>query len=416
MGTTQPQSPPAPRVLYLVYWGLDEQLGSSLVVPAVRKVAEHGVRYAVISFEKPPTVEAQGSRARIRQQLSAAGVIWCPLRYHKTPKWPATAFDLLHGVLRGVLLGWRQKAQIIHARTFVGGLMGYIVARLIGARFVYHNEGFYPDEQVDGGVWRRGSLPHRVAKRLERLLYEHADGIIVLSLRAKADVERLPGVAARKTPTIVVRSCVDLTLFPERPRTPWQPGRPLRFVWLGSVGGRYRFDEGVRFVETAVKRGLPVTLHVLNRVDEPRIRETLAASAVPPNTWSIEGLPYAQVPAALARHDVGLFTFTQGISEHGCSPTKFGEYWASGLPVVTTPNVSDTEDTILEERVGVILESYQDESRERALDELLLLLRDPETPTRCRRAAEELYALQPASREIDGIYRRLREPDVRPGA
>ena len=48
--------------------------------------------------------------------------------------------------------------------ALLGGLIGLPLARLLGARFIYHNEGFYPDEQVDGGVWRFGSLPHRVGR------------------------------------------------------------------------------------------------------------------------------------------------------------------------------------------------------------------------------------------------------------
>src|SRR4030042_1457511 len=97
-------APPAtslpPRVLYLVYWGLDAPLGSSLVVPSGLTFAARGGTYSVVSFEKPPTGDAEASRAQIRQGLAATGVAWHPLRYHKTPKWPATAYDLLHGALR----------------------------------------------------------------------------------------------------------------------------------------------------------------------------------------------------------------------------------------------------------------------------------------------------------------------------
>ena len=109
----------------------------------------------------------------------------------------------------------------------------------------------------------------------------------------------------------------------------------------------------------------------------------------------------------LARQDVGLFLFTRGISEHGCSPTKVGEYWAMGLPVVITPNVSDTEEIIRRERVGVLLSGFSDEAYERALGELLALLGDSDLPKRCRAAAEGHYGLGPACERLQALYTAL---------
>ena len=82
----------------------------------------------------------------------------------------------------------------------------------------------------------------------------------------------------------------------------------------------------------------------------------MAPSGLDPSTWSLDCVPHTKIPAELAaRKDAGLFFLTEGISEHGCSPTKVGEYWASGLPVVTTGNVSDTEAIIRRENVGVVV-------------------------------------------------------------
>jgi hypothetical protein len=40
-----------PRVLYISYWGALEQLGQSLVVPAVKKLANMGVEMTLVTFE-----------------------------------------------------------------------------------------------------------------------------------------------------------------------------------------------------------------------------------------------------------------------------------------------------------------------------------------------------------------------------
>jgi glycosyltransferase involved in cell wall biosynthesis len=113
------------------------------------------------------------------------------------------------------------------------------------------------------------------------------------------------------------------------------------------------------------------------------------------------------MPGELAQQDAGLFLFTRGISEHGCSPTKVGEYWAMGLPVVTTPNVSDIEDIVSRERVGVLLPRFSPEAYERALDDLLTLLEDPDLPRRCRAASEKYYGLEPNCERLHEMYLSL---------
>ena len=80
---------------------------------------------------------------------------------------------------------------------------------------------------------------------------------------------------------------------------------------------------------------------------------------------------------------------------------------AMGLPVVTTPNVSDTDDIIRRERVGVIVKDHSDEAYRQALADLLGLLEDPQTPQRCRRAAETHYALDSACRRQALLYDSL---------
>jgi glycosyltransferase involved in cell wall biosynthesis len=319
----------------------------------------------------------------------------------------AKTFDALTAWARAVGAELRERTEIVHARTFVAGVMGLVLAPLLRAKLVYHNEGFYPDEQVDGGVWMKGSAIHRLACLIERLLYSRADGIVVLSERAKVQVERLPAVRRRVTPVIVVPSCVDLEEFPVFERQRWCPGRTLRLVYVGSVGNRYMFDRVAEFAAAAYGRLGKVTLRVLTRTPRNTIEDIVRRSGLPSELMSVECVPHARMAEELAQRDAGLFLFTQGLSEHGCSPTKVGEYWASGLPVVITPNVSDTEDVIRRERVGVILQDFSAEAYDRALDELLALLDDPDLARRCRAAAERHYALEPACERLHSLYQAL---------
>ena len=396
-----------PRVLYISYWGALEQLGQSLIVPAVKKLAQSGVDLTLLTFDKPHDLARLDDVRRVREMLWNDGIEWLPLNYHKDPKIPATLFDIAHGIVRSLGKRLTKRFDIVHARTFIGGLIGLIVAPLIGAKFVYHNEGFYPDEQVDGGVWKQNSRPHLVAKRLENKMYSRADGIIALSHRAKAIIENLPKVARKNTPVIFVPSCVDLERFHLPETKPKFSPDEFKFVYIGSVGNRYILDKIGSFMAAARKIHPNVTLQIYSKADVDLITRMLDDGGLEREAWKLEAVPYSEMPARLTNFQAGLFFLTEGISEHGCSPTKIGEYWATGLPVVTTPNVSDTDEIIRCERVGVIVERQDEKSYLQAFEELLDLLQDGKLSERCRQAAEVHYALTPACERQVELYRNL---------
>lgn len=394
------------RVLYVAYWGALEPLGQSLVVPAVLRLAQLGVSLTLITFEKPADLANAAAVHKQCEVFAAGGVTWHPLRYHKTPKWPATALDVALAVLKALQLRLRGRFDVIHARTFVAGPMGYAIARLLGARFVYHNEGFYPDEQVDGGVWKEGSRVHRLARGIEAFLYDHADGLIALSDRAREILVARPKVLAAETPVIVVPSAVDLTAFQPAPAVR-RSISAISLVYLGSVGLRYRLDDAGRFVTAVRKMRSNTTLTVVSRADRVLVESMLDGSGLPREAWTLKEMAHAEVPAELQRHEAGLFFLTEGLSEHGCSPTKIGEYWACGLPVVTTPNVSDTDAIVRNRVVGVVVRIRESGAFDTAAKALLDLLGDKDLPKRCREAAENAYSLEFSCLRQLSLYAQL---------
>ena len=305
------------------------------------------------------------------------------------------------------MIGLRLRPDIVHARTFIAGLIGLVLAPLLRAKLIYHNEGFFPDEQVDGGVWEKDSAIHRVFKLLEQQMYARANGIIALSQRAKKVIENLPSVARKDTPVIVVPSCVDLQHFQPTNSGPAVIENELRLVYVGSVGRRHLMDKIGRFVAVVAAEVRNVHLRVLSQTEKSAVTLMLAASELSESNWSYASVPHAEIPEDLKHQHAGLLFYPQGLSEHGGSPTKVGEYWASGLPVITTPNVSDTDEIIRREKVGVVVEEHSDEAYRRAFHELWELLGDAELPHRCRQAAEKYYALDSGCERQFDLYRNI---------
>ena len=386
------------RLLYISYWGLREPLGQSLMIPPLLRMAKSGLKITLVSFEKPHHLSDKAGMEESRRQMQEAGIHWIPLRYHKTPTAPATLWDITQGAARSILASLKQRPDIIHGRTYLGGLMGFAISRVLRRPFVYHNEGFWPDEQIDGGNWPAGCRQYRITKRWERNMYRRAAGVITLSQPAREIVTKIRRQKSADS-TVVVPSCVDLEHFqPENNSQEAQSNQEntqgCRLLYIGSLGFRYRTHDMARFVRLSRQKMPNATLTIYSHSDHDMIRREMRANGVQDEWCKLDFVPHSQMPHEMKKQDAGLFFLAQGVSSQVCSPTKIGEYWACGLPVVTTPGVGDIDAIVQRERVGVIVKSDDDQSYLQAAEELRLLLQDPDLAQRCRQAAERYYSIE----------------------
>jgi glycosyltransferase involved in cell wall biosynthesis len=401
-----------PHILYVAYWGLREPLGRSLILPAVERLAGRGIDLTLITFEKPRDLGDGEGMAEYYRRLHAVGVRWKPLRYHKHPNIPATAFDVLQGALAALMGLTGGKPALIHARTFVGGVIGLVLSAVLGVPYIYHNEGFWPDQQIEGGFWPADGLLYRTIKRIERVLYERASGLVLLSERSRPIIERLPGVRRHRTPIAVVPSCVDLDRF--KCAGGDCRGAPPRLIYIGSLGGRYHIGPIGGFMRAVLSLEPEARLEILSHSDPDMIRAGLTAARLPPEVWEVSTVPHEQVPAHLCRADAGIFFLSGGVGALSCSPTKVGEYLACGLPVVMSAGVGDLDEMVRARRVGVLVEDATEEALMTAAQRLLRLLRDAEVRSRCRAAAETHYSLEAGIDAQLALYERVARSNARP--
>jgi glycosyltransferase involved in cell wall biosynthesis len=295
--------------------------------------------------------------------------------------------------------------RIVHGRTFIGGLIGCIAGTACHRPVVYHNEGFWPDQQVEAGFWSRDHWLYRTMKAIERRLYESADGLLLLSQRSVAIVGALPGVRRRCPPIAVVPSCVDLSRFQCQAVKPAWP--PVRLTYVGSLGGRYLTAPLAHFLCALRKLEPSATLTILSQSSAAAIQDCMRAAGAADDAWTVATVPHVDVPSLLCRAHAGLLFQAGGVGGASGSPTKVGEYWACGLPVVTLPGIGDADEVIASDRVGVTVPDLSPASLEWAAAELLKLLQDPGHPRRCRAAAERTYSLERGLDVQLALYKRL---------
>ena len=396
-----------PAALYISYDGMLEPLGQSQVIAYLERLADE-VEFHLISFEKSADWADTQRRAAVAERLSRAGIVWHPLSYHKSPTVPATMFDIAQGLGKAIRVAVKHKVRVVHARSYVPGLIALGVKRAVGARFLFDIRGFWAEERTDGGLWPEGGRIYRVAKRVERSLLLGADWIVTLTESSVPVLEGFPYLRnGSHAPISVIRTCADLDRF-----SPGAGKAPDVFTlgYLGSVGTWYMFDELLEcFLE--LRRQRPESrLLIVNRNDHELIRAKLAEYRIDPALVELTAVDHSDAPDAIRRMTVGTAIIRPVFSKISSAPTKLAEYLGCGVPCLGNSGVGDMAPILEENQVGVALTGFGEPERRNAIARLLSLVESPGLAKRCRETALRLFSLDGGVAAYREIYRALLEP------
>lgn len=372
------------RCLYLSYDGLLDPLGRSQVVPYLERFARGGIKLFVVSFEK--TALSDDDISRCRRRLRSQRIHWLPLRYHKRPPVMSTVWDLLQGLVATRKICSRWRPDIVHARGYVVALLALWVKHLTRARFLFDIRGFWPEQRVEGGLWKANGMLYRTTKWCERRFFQAADGIVILSEAGKNILDARLAQRGIQVPTVVIPTCVNLNRFTLPEDLSQNNGKGFTLVHIGSLEGWYALDAMSSFF-SLVQEQIP---------------------DVDPRLYRIQSLPHEEVPGALRNARASLCLVKPVSSARAACPTKVGESLACGVPIVITAGVGDCDTLIERERVGVVVRTLSHDSYRVAVSQLRQLLQEgEELRRRCRRVAERYFDLEQGVEKYLALYREM---------
>ncbi len=392
-----------PAVLYVSYDGALDPLGRSQVVPYVEGLAALGWRFHLLTFEKDARWAEHGERSAMEERLAASGVTWHPMRYHKRPPVAATARDIAAGLGAARRLHACDPLALVHARSYPSALIALGLRSASGVPFLFDMRGFYPEERVDGGLWRAGGPVFQVAKHLERDFLGAAAGVVTLTEASVPIVVEAMERAGGRGELAVIPTSVDLERFALRP----MPGGPFTLAYFGSVGTWYLLDEMMKLGRAVLDEvGDSRLLFVVNDGAEA-VRTAAAAARVPAERLTLTSVPHERVPEALAEAHATYFLIRPEGSKVASAATKFGESLALGRPVAANRGVGDTAAVIEEDGVGVVVEALGDDEYRRVARALAARAGEPGMAKECRQVAQARYALDAAVEAYARLYRAM---------
>jgi glycosyltransferase involved in cell wall biosynthesis len=401
-------------VLYLSYDGMTDPLGRSQVLPYLAGLSARGHRISLISCEKSDRLRQHG--LVVRQLCQDAGIAWHPLRYHKRPPILSSVFDVIAMRRAAERLHRQRHFDIVHCRSDMAALAGLPFKRRRGVRFIYDMRAFWPDERVEGGSWDRSNpvyaAVYRYFKVREAEFLSEADHVVSLTQEGRRVLLGRSDRRADGPPISVIPCCADFAHFPlttdavraER-RTELGIAHDTRLLaYLGSIGTWYMLDEMLDFFRVYRRRN-PMAKMLFITPDAPATILTAARTrGVSSDELIIRPASREEVPKLLAAADVGLFFIKPVFSKKASSPTKLGEMFAVGLPIVTNAGVGDVEAIVSETEGGAIVREFNETDYELAIDALGKL----ETSSdEIRRRALHWFDVREGINRYDAIYRGL---------
>lgn len=134
--------------------------------------------------------------------------------------------------------------------------------------------------------------------------------------------------------------------------------------YCGSIYDRQRVDQGLRLFKMI--RRIVSSAHLLAVTQqESRMRALAQNAGIPADAITTCRVPYADTPGYLAAFDLGLITTglfetPTVLANRVCCPVKFGEYLASGTPVIMSEGIGDYSELTRRENVGLVIDPKTD--------------------------------------------------------
>jgi glycosyltransferase involved in cell wall biosynthesis len=369
-----------PPLTYLTVDSVLEGAGSSQVLPYVIGLADMGLQIELHSFETGPV---PGSTAEL---VAAHGIHWRP---HPFGHYGARGG--IERLIRGANLS--RHAELVHARGTLPAASAYFARH---CPWLWDMRGLWTDARIAVGAVHPGSLVETTLRNLEKRVAISADGIVVLSDRARAVLEwRYGQVVAAKARTIP--TCTDLSrfVFTDLPGHP-----PYRLLISGSLSPRYDLGTMVGFAQALRTYG-GVELTALVPRTTPRLAELTGTDA------RVLHPSQAEIPLQVADHHAGLCILVPSAADVASMPTKVGEFLATGRPVIVSRGIGDLDKLLTDYDCGILVDSPKDDDVGNGARQLVEKLADPELPSRCRKLAEDHFNLAQGLRKLYDIYTQI---------
>jgi glycosyltransferase involved in cell wall biosynthesis len=404
------------RALFISYNGMLDPLGQTQVLTYLRGLANLGIDFTLLSFERDKAFTGEGPEItrRLRAELKEQGIDWRWLRYHQSPSLPATTYDVFAGIKFAKNLVREKQIELVHARSHIPATIALALKRQFGVKMIFDLRGLLAEEYVDAKHWPMNGLRYRVTKLAERKILKKTDAVVTLTDRIWPIIKEWDGLRDRVVHHAVIPCCVDLSRFSfnedERKLRRVELGLDQQFtlVYSGSIDGWYLTEEMANFFASFAQHEPNSHILWLTNGSQERIQQLMEARSIPRIRFTVKSVSANVVSSYLSAADAGIAFIKPCFSKLASSPTKNAEYLACGLPLLINSGIGDSDALIETYKAGVLIKDFAESDYALAANRLNEIAVEPELRNRMRTVAAELFDLEAIGiRRYADLYQRV---------
>ena len=366
-------------VTYITIDSISEGVGSSQITPLVTRLSHAGLKINLISYEKfKPSSE-------LTNYFSLIGVDWSPR--------PFGTNGITGGAIRlNDLRREIARTNLIHARSDIPAVSGLISKE---APVLWDVRSLWADQKVliqDNFINR---CLYNSYRRLESFASHQSLGMSTLTTAIIPILlernKRLPNLRA------VVPTAVDLERFKLNPKMPSQ----IRALFSGTYNDYYDLNLSARFMKE-IQSQVKLEIHWARPIESNK-------SAIAVGETKVFPASQFEMAQLIPNYSFGvsICKLNAGPSLAAAMPTKIAEFLACGRPIVVNKGLGDMDRFIQEFNVGVSLDGSPNNLIESA-SKLVDIMKDFDTPIRCRALAEKYFSMDAGSREYLDLYSQMK--------
>ena len=352
------------NTLVFIYNSFNDPLFQNLVLRYVKSLSgKVNGSFHIITFEQDQYRINDSTKADIKQDLKASNIYWYPLTFH-TGRFLLVKklWDFVQSLWLVLRIRLKYRTRVIFAFANVAAAIAIVLKKLLRMRMIVYSYEPHSEFMVDLGDWKRSAIKYKVLKYLENLAGRDADYIMT---GTKYMVELLTEEGS-KAQLYRAPTAVDPREFLFKPEGRQQvrqkygvENRPV-FLYLGKFGGLYYTYE-IPMMCSAINRIIPNSFFlVVTSNDHNEIRE-MYRNYLDSDDFIVTGnLTYDEVKDYISAADIGISGVPPSQSQKFRSPTKVAEYLLCGLPYITTLGVSEDDVVAKQNKVGVVVESFNE--------------------------------------------------------
>ncbi len=404
------------KILYLTYDGLSDPLGQSQILTYLTGLNQMGHKITIVSSEKKGNEKLIES---IQKDLMEKGIEWLNIPYTKSPLVLSTMYDVYKMQVACKKLCRTNNFDIVHCRSYITSLIGLLLKRKFGLKFIFDMRGFYADERIDGGMWNQSSILYkfiyRYFKNREARFLERADYSICLTEDARREIHSWKSIPGQPLPIQVIPCCADTKLFDYNLINIEQKAQvakelniasdDLVISYVGAVGTWYMLEEMLDFfVRLRIKYPEAKFLFITHE-DQRSIFKKAGRRKIPAENIIIRKVNHKDVPLLLSLAQLSLFFIKPVYSKKASSPAKQGEIMSMGIPIICNSNIGDIDQIIRDSQAGSIVRKFTDDDYDFVISQIPELILKPKE--NIRKSAIEIFSLEKGTSKYNEVYKNL---------